>query len=132
MFKLFGKTHLFKTKNTILKASNSLLYPEINDYELKWPRKFWATRLIFWLSFSLSLFQFNNKYTLIHVPNNLRLANYLKYSKIIKYHLLNNKIYNGCFGVQSFISHDFLVHLNNMSLILMLKILKFFHILYLI
>ena len=59
------------------------------------------------------LWHFNNKYTLIHVPNNLRLANYLKYSKFIKYHLLNNKIYNGCFGVQSFISHDFLVHLNN-------------------
>ena len=61
----------------------------------------------------IPLWNFNNIYTRTHLPNNLRLANYLKYSKLIKYHLLNNKIYNGCFGVQSFISHKFLTHLNN-------------------
>ena len=62
---------------------------------------------------AISLWHFNNSNTKQHLRNNIRLANYLKYSKFIKYHLLNNNTFNGCFGVQSFISHNFLVHLNN-------------------
>jgi hypothetical protein len=61
----------------------------------------------------LPLWHFTNSHTKTHLKNNLRLANILKYSQIIKYNLLNNNAYNGCFGVQSFISHKFLVHLNN-------------------
>jgi hypothetical protein len=62
---------------------------------------------------AISLWHFDNNNTKDHLKNNIRLANYLNYSKFIKYHLLNNNTFNGCFGVQSFISHNFLVHLNN-------------------
>ena len=62
---------------------------------------------------AISLWHFDNNNTKQHLKNNIRLANYLNYSKFIKYHLLNNNTFNGCFGVQSLISHNFLVHLNN-------------------
>jgi hypothetical protein len=61
----------------------------------------------------IPLWHFSNGHTRTHFKNNIRLANYLKYPKFIKYHLINNTTYNGCFGVQSFISHKFLVDLNN-------------------
>lgn len=62
---------------------------------------------------AISLWHFDNNNKKQHFKNTIRLANYLNYSKFIKYYLLNNNIFNGCFGVQTFISHKFLVHLNN-------------------
>ena len=61
----------------------------------------------------IPLWHFNNHFTRINLPNTLKVANYSKYSRFIKYHLSNNTIYNGCFGVQSVIKHNFLVYLNN-------------------
>ena len=62
---------------------------------------------------AIPLWHFNNHFTRINLHNTLKVANYSKYSKFIKYHLSNNNTYNGCFGVQSVIKHNFLVYLNN-------------------
>jgi len=61
---------------------------------------------------AISLWHFDNNIK-DNLKNTVRLSNYLNYSKIIKYKLLNNDLFNGCFGVQSFISHNFLLYLNN-------------------
>jgi hypothetical protein len=49
----------------------------------------------------------------LHLSNSLRIANYLKYSKLIKSHLRNSlsSRWVGCFGVQSYITHSFLLHI---------------------
>ena len=65
----------------------------------------------------LSLWHFNSDSE--NIQNTLRIANYLKNNHIIKNKLKNHILgihrqkWYGCFGVQSFISHSFLSHLQN-------------------
>ena len=56
---------------------------------------------------AISLWHFHSKHNACHLHNSLRIANSLNYSDIIKT-LLHKQGWNGCFGVQSYIKHDFL------------------------
>jgi len=118
---------LFKLKNLLVIQSEypkkGELLPYIYYIYNKWFDKaviihdgvFFHKRIPFEIIKSpvISLWHFNNHYTRINLPNTLKVANYSKYSKFIKYNLSKNTIYNGCFGVQSVIKHNFLVYLNN-------------------
>jgi hypothetical protein len=118
---------IFQLKNVLIIQSNypkrGELLPYIYFIYNKWFEKaviihdgvFFHRRIPFEKikSPAIPLWHFNNYFTRINLPNILKTANYLKYSKFIKYHLSNNTIYNGCFGVQSVIKHKFLVYLNN-------------------
>ena len=48
-----------------------------------------------------------------HLPTTLKLIKQLKYPKIITNYYLSNKQWVGCFGVQSYISHNFLTYIMN-------------------
>ena len=48
----------------------------------------------------------------LHLSNSLRIANFMNNSKLIKSHLQNpSSRWVGCFGVQSYIKHSFLLHI---------------------
>lgn len=60
---------------------------------------------------AIALWNFEKEHNKTHLLNNLRIADALNYSDIIKKCLTNNYIWRGCFGVQCFIKHKFLLHI---------------------
>jgi len=62
---------------------------------------------------AISLWQFDKPHLKTHLHNNLRLASALKNSNNIKQVLLSKYNWYGCFGVQSYIKHSFLLHIMN-------------------
>jgi len=61
----------------------------------------------------LPLWYFDKYHNKQHIQNNLRIASSLNYSNLIKKCLVSNNMWTGCFGVQSFIKHSFLLHIMN-------------------
>ena len=62
---------------------------------------------------AISLWMFYNNDS--EIDNILRISNYLNHNKVIRSHILNWSKNNwvSCFGAMSYISHDFLVNLND-------------------
>ena len=56
---------------------------------------------------AISMWHFNSSFNHYHLDNSLRIANSLNYNEVIKT-MLHKKCWVGCFGVQSYIKHDFL------------------------
>jgi hypothetical protein len=58
----------------------------------------------------VSLWHFTRKSCKLHLTNSLRIADSLKYSKLVKSLLSHNYSWYGCFGAQTFIKHTFLTY----------------------
>jgi len=61
----------------------------------------------------LSLWHFDKAHNKTHLTNNLRIADALNYSDVIKKMLNSNSKWTGCFGVQTFIKRTFLIYIMN-------------------
>ena len=73
----------------------------------------------------IPLWYFPNIHIQTHYNNNMKIANTLKYSNIIKYNIANNNRLLGCFGSQSFIKYEFLIHIiKKYGLVRLLKVVK--------
>jgi hypothetical protein len=59
----------------------------------------------------IALWHFQGDAKRLHLGNNLRIAGALNHSGIIQQCLQSNPTWQGCFGVQVYIKHSFLVHL---------------------
>jgi hypothetical protein len=62
---------------------------------------------------AISLWHFDKGHNKTHLQNNLRLAGALNHRNMIQNCLINDSVWCGCFGVQSFIKHSFLLHIMN-------------------
>jgi hypothetical protein len=73
----------------------------------------------------IPLWYFPNIHIQSHYNNNMKIANTLNYSNIIKYNIVNNNKILGCFGVQSFIKYEFLIHIiKKYGLVRLLNVVK--------
>jgi hypothetical protein len=73
----------------------------------------------------IPLWHFPNIHIHSHYHNNMKIANSLNYSNIIKYNIAKNKKLLGCFGVQSFIKYEFLIYIiKKYGLIRLLNVVK--------
>ena len=73
----------------------------------------------------IPLWYFPNIHIHSHYNNNMKIANSLNYSNIIKYNMAKNKKLVGCFGVQSFIKYEFLVYIiKKYGLVRLLNVVK--------
>lgn len=61
---------------------------------------------------AISIWHFNSRFNECHLGNSLRIADSLNFSNIIKT-TLHKKYWVGCFGVQSYIRHNFLTLIMN-------------------
>jgi hypothetical protein len=61
----------------------------------------------------ISLWNFSKIHNKTHLQNNLRIAGSLNYRNLIQKCLIDDSVWRGCFGVQSFIKHSFLLHIMN-------------------
>jgi hypothetical protein len=61
---------------------------------------------------AISMWHFNNSFSHYHLENSLRIADSLNFSDVIKVNL-HKKNWVGCFGVQSYIRHNFLTLIMN-------------------
>jgi hypothetical protein len=98
------------------------LLPFIYFYREKWFERaviihdsvFFHTRIPFeriGLKKAIPLWFFPSEHNQTHQENNVRIMRFLPYSKILSRVLLQDKQWKGCFGVQCYIQHSFVVHL---------------------
>jgi hypothetical protein len=74
---------------------------------------------------AIPLWVFPNIHMNNHYDNNIRIINSLNYSNILKVNMIKNKKILGCFGVQSFIKYEFLIHIiKKYNLIILLKMVN--------
>jgi len=73
----------------------------------------------------IPLWYFPNIHIHTHYDNNMKIADTLNYSNIIKYNIANNDKLLGCFGVQSFIKYEFLIYIiKKYGLVKLLHVVK--------
>jgi len=73
----------------------------------------------------IPLWYFPNIHIHSHFHNNMKIANSLNYSNVIKHNIAKNKRVLGCFGVQSFIKYEFLIHIiKKYGLVRLLNVVK--------
>jgi hypothetical protein len=59
----------------------------------------------------LHLWHFGKEFNKLHLHNSLRIAASLSNSGVVQNYLVGNRVWRGCFGVQTFINHSFLLHI---------------------